>query len=94
MIGALTDMGLSSAARRFIPEYTELKTFDHLRGFLVGARWLAFAIATGIAALGAIGVTLLRPWLDSFIVIPLYLACATLPIYGLVQAQAGIAHLL
>ena len=24
MIGALSDMGLSSAARRFIPEYTEL----------------------------------------------------------------------
>ena len=26
MIGALSDVGLSSAARRFIPEYTELKT--------------------------------------------------------------------
>src|SRR5471030_77723 len=34
MIGALSDMGLSSAARRFIPEYTELKAFAHLRGFL------------------------------------------------------------
>ena len=26
MIGALSDFGLSSAARRFIPEYTELKS--------------------------------------------------------------------
>ena len=50
MIGALSDVGLSSAARRFIPEYTELKAFDRLRGFLAGARWLAFAIATGIGA--------------------------------------------
>ena len=61
MIGALSDMGLSSAARRFIPEYTELKALDRLRGFLSGSRWLAFAIATGIGAVGALGVTLLKP---------------------------------
>jgi O-antigen/teichoic acid export membrane protein len=92
MIGALSDMGLSSAARRFIPEYTELKALDHLRGFLSGSRWLAFAIATAIGAVGAIGVTLLAPWLDHYAIIPLYLACVTIPIYGLVQAQAGIAQ--
>src|SRR5689334_2077149 len=92
MIGAISDVGLSSAARRFIPEYTELKSFDRLRGFLIGSRWLAFAIATGIGLAGALGVTLLKPWLDNFTVIPLYLACVTIPIYGLVQVQAGIAQ--
>jgi O-antigen/teichoic acid export membrane protein len=92
MIGALSDVGLSSAARRFIPEYIELKGFDRLRGFLAGSRWLAFAIATAIGAAGALGVTLLAPWLDHFVVIPLYLACVTIPIYGLVQVQAGIAQ--
>jgi O-antigen/teichoic acid export membrane protein len=92
MIGALSDVGLSSAARRFIPEYTELKSFDRLRGFLAGSRWLAFAMATGIGAVGAVGVTLLAPWLDHFAIIPLYLACITIPIYGLVQVQAGIAQ--
>src|ERR1700704_682401 len=34
MIGALSDMGLSSAARRFIPEYIEHEVLDRLRGFL------------------------------------------------------------
>src|SRR6476660_5447213 len=48
MIGALSDVGLSSAARRFIPEYTELRRLDRLRGFLSGSRWLAFTIASGI----------------------------------------------
>ncbi len=76
----------------FIPEYTELKGFERLRGFLAGSRWLAFAIATGIGAAGALGVTLLAPWLDHFVIIPLYLACVTIPIYGLVQVQAGIAQ--
>ena len=92
MIGALSDIGLSSAARRFIPEYTELKALDRLRGFLSGSRWLAFAVATGIGIIGAIGVTLLAPYLDHFAVVPLYLACVTIPVYGLVQVQAGIAQ--
>jgi O-antigen/teichoic acid export membrane protein len=92
MIGALSDLGLSSAAKRFVPEYTELGALDHLRGFLSGSRWLAFAIATTIGLVGAAGVTLLAPVLDHYAIIPLYLACLTIPIYGLVQAQAGIAQ--
>jgi O-antigen/teichoic acid export membrane protein len=92
MIGALSDFGLSSSARRFIPEYTELKAFDRLRGFLTGSRWLAFAIATGIGAAGAAIVTALAPYIEDFTVVPLYLACITIPIYGLVQVQAGIAQ--
>jgi O-antigen/teichoic acid export membrane protein len=91
MIGALSDMGLSSAARRFIPEYTELKAFDRLRGFLTGSCWLAFAIATAIAAIGVIGVFFITPWLDNFVVIPLYLACVMIPIYGVAQVASGIA---
>ncbi|HET7849990.1 MAG TPA: polysaccharide biosynthesis C-terminal domain-containing protein [Pseudolabrys sp.] len=92
MIGAITDVGLSSGARRFIPEYTELKTPDALRGFLTGSRWLAIATASAIGLLGALAVTLLAPHLDRFAVAPLYFACATMPIYGLVQTQAGIAQ--
>jgi O-antigen/teichoic acid export membrane protein len=92
MIGALSDLGLSSAARRFIPEYSELRAFDRLRGFLIGGRWLALAIATAIGIGGALGVSLFSPWLDRFTVIPLYLACLVIPIYGLGQMQAGIAQ--
>lgn len=92
MIGALSDVGLSSAARRFIPEYTELKNFDRLRGFLIGSRWLAFGMATAIGLVGATGIYLLAPWLDHFAVIPLYLACLAIAAYGLVQVQAGIAQ--
>lgn len=92
MIGALSDMGLSSAAKRFIPEYTEYKAFDKLRGFIAGSCWLSFAIATAIAALGALGVWLLGPWLDHYLIIPLYLACVMIPVYGLVQVASGIAQ--
>ena len=92
MIGALSDVGLSSAARRFIPEYTAFKTLDHLRGFISGSRWLAFALATAIGAVGALGVWLLQDYVNHYTVIPLYLACLSIPVYGLVQIQAGIAQ--
>lgn len=92
MIGCLSDMGLASAARRFIPEYTGLNAPDKLRGFLSGSRWLAFAISTVIGTIGATVVFFATPWIDSFAVVPLYLACAIVPIYGLVQMQAGIAQ--
>ncbi len=92
MIGSLSDVGLSSAARRFIPEYAELEDLDGLRGFLTGGRWLALALATAIAVVGAIGVTLLEPWIDNFAVIPLYLACVVIPITGVSALQTGIAQ--
>src|SRR5216684_4201681 len=56
LLGQAVDLGLSSAARRFIPEYTKLKSLDRLRGFLAGSRWLVIGIATVIAGLGALGV--------------------------------------
>jgi O-antigen/teichoic acid export membrane protein len=92
MIGAISDVGLSSSARRFIPEYTELKAFDKLRGFLTGSCWLAFGIATAIGVVGAGAVWLLAPWMDHYLVVPLLLACVMIPSYGLVQVQSDIAQ--
>ena len=92
MIGGMVDLGLGSAAQRFIPEYTEHRQFDLLRGYLGGSRLLAAGIATGIGALGAIAVTLLAPHLSAETIVPLYLACAALPLSGVAQVQSGIAR--
>jgi O-antigen/teichoic acid export membrane protein len=92
LIGGIVDVGLASSAQRFIPEYTERRQFDLLRGFLRGARWLSFAVATAIGAFGVVAVLLLAPWLDHPVVVPLLLACAALPIYGLTHMQEGIAR--
>ncbi len=92
MVGALSDLGLASAARRFIPEYTERGNDALLRGFLVGSRWLAFGMATGIGAAGALVVTALSRALAPYELLPLYIACLVIPVYGLVQIQAGIAQ--
>ena len=92
MIGALSDIGLSSAARRFIPEYIELKAFDRLRGFLSGSRWFSFGVASAVGLAGIGLVTLIAPWMNTFVVVPLYLACLAIPVCGLASVQAGIAQ--
>jgi O-antigen/teichoic acid export membrane protein len=92
LIGQALDLGLATAAQRFIPEYREHKRFDHLRGYLFGSRVVAVGIAMLVAAACAGLVRLLQPWLDDYTVIPLYLACAALPAYALSNVQDGISR--
>jgi O-antigen/teichoic acid export membrane protein len=90
LLGQAIDLGLGTAAQRFIPQYRDRGTLALLRGFVSGSRWLAIGIAIGIAAASAAGIWLLEPWLDHYIVIPLYLACMALPAYALANVQEGI----
>ncbi len=92
LVGQALDLGLATSAQRFIPQYRENKLFDLLRGYISVARWLAVGIAIAIAAIGAGIVRLLQPWLDDYTVIPLYLACISLPAYALANVQDGISR--
>jgi O-antigen/teichoic acid export membrane protein len=92
LIGQSLDLGLGTAAQRFIPEYRENGALDLLRGFLFGSRLLTLGIATAIALGCAGGVWLLAPWLNGYLVVPLLLACISLPAYGLANTQDGIAR--
>ena len=89
LIGGIVDLGLGSAAQRFIPEYIEHKQFALLRGFLVGGRGLALLIATAIAAV-AIGFVTLSPIVDTMIALPLGLACARCPLSRSRKCRAGL----
>ena len=92
LLGGVIDLGLASSAQRFIPEYSGLKQFDLLRGFLAGSRWMVMGLASGLALAAAAGVWLLEPWLKSYEVMPLYLACVALPVFALGRMQDGIAR--
>jgi O-antigen/teichoic acid export membrane protein len=92
LLGGMVDLGLGSASQRLIPEYTELKNFALLRGYLGASRWLAGVIATTAAAAAAAIVAVLSPHIASAIVVPLYVACAVLPVCGLAQVQSGVAR--
>jgi len=92
LIGDLSDLGFATAAQRFVPEYTRRRAHDLLRGFLFRSRWLAVTSATLIAGAGVVAIKLIEPWLASYLVLPLTIACATLPFYALMQIQDGIAR--
>ncbi len=92
LVGGIVDLGLGSAAQRFIPEYTERKQFALLRGFLGGSCWLATLIAAGIAIAGAGGIVALSPLIEPPTIIPLYMACVGLPAFGLATVLSGIAR--
>ena len=92
LIGGMVDLGLGSAAQRFIPEYAEHKNFTLLRGFLSGSRWLALLFGTIAGAAGALAVWALTPHIDPATVVPLYISCAALPLFGVWSAQSGIAR--
>ena len=92
LIGQALDLGLSTAAQRFIPEYRERGMLDLLRGYISHSRWIAVGVAIGIAAMCAGIVWLLTPHLVSYNVIPLYIACIALPAYALANVQDGIAR--
>jgi O-antigen/teichoic acid export membrane protein len=92
VLGGMVDLGLGSAAQRLIPEYNELKNSALLRGFIQRGPWLAGLIATSITLVAAVLVKLLSPYLAAYTVVPLYIACAALPICGLAQVFSGIAR--
>jgi O-antigen/teichoic acid export membrane protein len=92
VIGDLADLGLATAAQRFIPQYTKRRTFDLLRGYLSRGRWLALGSATIIALLGELTLFALRPYVSDTFLAPLAIACLTLPLYSLMQVQDGIAR--
>jgi O-antigen/teichoic acid export membrane protein len=92
VIGEFADLGLASAAQRFIPEYANTKSVALLRGFISHSRWLTIAAATAIAICGAFAVQLVKPLLADYVVLPLMIACVSLPFYALLQMQDGIAR--
>jgi O-antigen/teichoic acid export membrane protein len=92
LIGGVVDLGLGSAAQRFIPEYAERKSFALLRGFLRGSRWLALLFGTIAGAAGALAVRVLSPHIDPATIVPLYISCAALPLFGVWTTQSGIAR--
>jgi O-antigen/teichoic acid export membrane protein len=92
LLGGVIDLGLASSSQRFIPEYSGLKQLDLLRGFLSGSRWLVMWLASALALAAAFGVWLLEPWIKSYELMPLYLACVALPVFALGRMQDGIAR--
>ena len=91
LIGGVSDLGLGSAAQRFVPEYGELKQLALLRGFVSGSPWLALVIASAIATV-AVGIIAITPLGNSESFLPLCFACASLPAFAVASVLSGVAR--
>lgn len=92
LVGGLLELGLAQSAQKFIPQYSGRGQLAHLRGFLAGGRWLAVALASAAALVAATVIFLASPWLDHYLLLPLYIACLALPVYPLGSVQDGIGR--
>ena len=92
LVGDLVHFGLPLTAQRFIPEYSEAKSLDLLRGYLRGSRLLCFGAGAATASLGAALVYVWRDALEPNLILPFYLACLALPAYVLSFMSDGVAR--
>jgi O-antigen/teichoic acid export membrane protein len=92
LAGDLVHLGLPLTAQRFVPEYTEAKSFALLRGYLFSSRWLSFAVGTAGALIGFGLNYALDDAFDSELFLPFYFACIALPAYILSFMTDGVAR--
>ncbi|MEM8811099.1 MAG: lipopolysaccharide biosynthesis protein [Pseudomonadota bacterium] len=92
ILTALTALGFQTSVIRFIPEYEARGEWDLLRGLLISSRALSLAFATGLAAIGCLGVYLFEDFVTHYYVMPIYLIAICLPLFTLFEVQDGIAR--
>jgi O-antigen/teichoic acid export membrane protein len=92
LVGDLIHLGLPMIAQNHIPRYAHRGALNHLRGFLVGSRWLAFGLGTVAALIGTAIIYVVQGWLNQPAILPLYLACICLPFHALALMNDGIAR--
>ena len=92
LFGGIVDLGLSAAAQRFIPEYTEGGALGASARLHHGEPLPRLRHCHRDRRRGVRRIWLLRDALDHYVVIPLFLACLVLPFYALTNVQDGIAR--
>src|SRR5258707_9082880 len=91
-LGMLAAGGIAPSAQRFIPQYRTLRDNEHLRGFLVGGRWLSFAYGTVVAALLVGTVLSISYKIAPYYWLPLLVGAAAIPIFPVSSTQDTIAR--
>lgn len=92
LTGGLLPLGFSSSSQRFLPQHAERGEMGHVRGFVHGGRIFVVIVATGVSALGLLGLWFFEEAVSAPYVLPLYLAIFCLPAYALMDVQDGIAR--
>jgi O-antigen/teichoic acid export membrane protein len=92
LIGNLSCLGFHSAQIRFLPQFEAVNDFDRIRGLAMTARIFALLSSTTVAFLGYIGLSLFGDHVESYYVMPLFIALFILPMIALGDTMEGTAR--
>jgi len=90
--GSVASLGFHTTVIRYVSEYREKGMTGELHGILLTSRLFTLVLSSALAALGIAGIWLLRPWIESYYVIPFYLGMVCLPMVALGDVLQGIAR--
>jgi len=92
MVGDSSCFGVQTSVVRFIPEYREHGRRGELRGIIRAAQVFVLVASCLVAAAGLAGVWLFSDALESYYVLPFYLALSCLPLIALSTLLEGMAR--
>ncbi len=92
IVGNLSCFGFHTSIVRYIPEYSEQGRLGELRGVMTMSRAFVATTSTAIAAIGVAGVWFFSDTMESYYVVPFYLAMICLPIIALSDTIEGAAR--
>ena len=89
LIGNLSCLGFHTTIIRFLPDYREKGSYASIRGLTSTARIFAMLVATAVGLTGLIALHFLGSRIESYYVMPLFLAIFALPMVALGDIQEG-----
>lgn len=92
IVGNISCLGFHTLVIRYIPEYRERGMVAELRGILLTSRLFVLVASSAVAALGAAGVWLFSPWIESYYVVPFLLGIICLPMIAMGDLLQGHAR--
>lgn len=92
VLGFLAPLGLNVGAVRFIPDYLAHKRWSLVAGMIRRSRSLVSGSGLILSGLACLTVFLSKEWIDEYYIIPLYIAFACVPLFGLTDLYADMAR--
>ncbi len=92
LIGNLSCLGFHSAQIRFLPQFEAVNDVERMRGLAVTARVFALLSATAVALVGYAALQVFGDRIESYYVMPLFIALFILPMIALGDTMEGTAR--
>jgi O-antigen/teichoic acid export membrane protein len=92
LIGNLSCLGFHSAQIRFLPQFEADNDYDRVRGLAITARIFALLSSTTVALIGFAALKLFGGAVQTYYLVPLFIALCILPMIALGDTMEGTAR--